>query len=276
MRPGIDYTHAIMTRFNLPLPMLTRFRERPGWLEERAALFERYCLASIAAQTARGFHWIVYFDIDTPEDFRERIEGWRRRFPFTAYYTPFFEAEGWPRSLRETIGAAPTPWLLTTRFDSDDALSCDHVERLQAALSRCTPERASWNLTNGFVLSDGRVYDHVHLSNAFASWLEPWDEAARTCMTINHMKMADHGPIHQVGGLAAWLQVVHGGNLSNKIRGRRVPGERARGQFPNEVLGPLRPTSAAAVAMENVVLTPLRGARDAAIALLRRQPRVSR
>jgi hypothetical protein len=284
--PGRDFTHVVMTRFNLATPNReSQIRLRPGWLEGRGELFERYCLPSIAAQTAnraaanggtRPFHWMIFFDVETPPAFRERIEGWRRVFPFVPYFTPLFEAEGWPRSLRETFGGTPTPWLLTTRFDSDDALGIDHVERLHAALAPRAPERASWNLTHGFVLADGRVYAHEHRSNAFASWLEPWDGAARTCMSINHMKMAEHGPVHQVGGPAAWLQVVHGGNVSNKVRGRRVTGAVARGRFPDAVLGPLRQDSAATIALENLVLTPLREARDGAIALLRGHPKVSR
>ena len=286
MVPGRDFTHVVMTRFNLPTPgKESRIRSRPGWLDERGDLFERYCLPSVAAQTVnalepRPFHWMVFFDVETPPAFRERIEGWRAVFPFTPYFTPHFEAEGWPRSLRETFGGTgdrgPTPWLLTTRFDSDDALSQDHVARLQAALAAREPERASWNLTQGFVLSGGRVYAHEHLSNAFGSWLEPWDASARTCMSINHMKMAEHGPVHQIGGPAAWLQVVHGGNVSNKIRGRRVSGARARGQFPDRVLGPLREDSEARILLENAVLTPLRDARDGAIALLRGHPKLSR
>jgi hypothetical protein len=223
---------------------------------------------------------MVFFDEATPPEFRARIERCRRVFPFTAFFTPIFPAEGWPRAVAETFGPAPAPWLLTTRFDSDDALAVDHVARLHKELADRaragrTAERASWNLTNGFVIEDGRVYHHEHRSNAFASWLEPWD-GARTCMSINHMRMAEHGPIHQIGGPAAWLQVVHGGNVSNKVRGRRIDGARARGRFPDSVLGPLKPASRAEIALENTVLTPLRTARDAAIGLLRGQPRLSR
>ena len=105
------------------------------------------------------------------------------------------------------------------------------------------------------VIEDGRVYAHAHPSNAFASWLEPWYDAARTCMSINHMRMAEHGPVLQVGGPAAWLQVVHGGNVSNKVRGRRVGPEAVRDRFPPEVPGRLRASSATGIALENLPLT---------------------
>jgi hypothetical protein len=278
MEAGKDFLHVVMTRFNMATPGAEKeIRLRPGWLEGRFELFERYCLPSMAAQTASrdAFNWMVFFDEKTPQAFRDRIEACRTVFPFIAFFTPIFPAEGWPRAVRDTFGETPAPWLLTTRFDSDDALSVDHVARLQAAVAARGRERASWNFSHGFVLGGERVYAHEHRSNAFASWFEPW-EGARTCMSINHMKMAEHGPIHQIDGPAAWLQVVHGGNVSNKVRGRRVNASLARDQFPQAVLGPLKESSGAEIALENLMLTPLRTARDTVIAALRGQPRMSR
>ena len=83
MRRGVDFTHVIMTRFNMPTPgRESHIRSRPGWLAGRFELFERYCLPSIAAQTTRDFHWVVYFDVETPPEFRARIEACRAVFPF--------------------------------------------------------------------------------------------------------------------------------------------------------------------------------------------------
>ncbi len=278
MTPGIDFTHVVMTRFNMPTPgRESQIRNRPGWLEGRFDLFERYCLPSIAAQTAprENFHWMIFFDVETPQPFRDRIAECQKVFPFKPYFTEFFQAEGWPRSVRETL-APTTPWLLSTRFDSDDALSSDHVARLQAALAATKPAgRVSLNITEGIILEAGRVYAHSHPCNAFASWFEPWDAEARTCMSINHMRMAEVGPIQQVGGKAGWLQVVHGGNVSNKVRGRRVAPAAVRDLFPEAVLGPLKPASGAEISLENIVLTPLRSARDALVARLRGQGRAA-
>lgn len=273
MRPGVDFTHVVMTRFNMPTPgRESTIRSRPGWLAGRFELFERYCLPSIAAQTSRDFHWMVYFDEATPPEFRARIEACRAVFPFIAVFTGFFPGEGWPRSVAQVLGQ-PTPRLLTTRFDSDDALAVDHVARLQAAVAlaaaRPGTTRMSFNLTRGVVIEAGRVYAHDHPSNAFASWFEPWDADTRTCMSINHMRMAELGPIEQVGGPPAWLQVVHGGNVSNKVRGRRIAPGTIRGRFPAVVLGDLPDPSATGIALENLLLTPLRDGRDALVSRLR-------
>lgn len=276
MRPEHDFTHVIMTRFNMAMPQRDAIRKRPGWLESRFDLFERYCLPSVAAQTVRGFHWVIYFDIETPAPFRERIERCREEFPFIPFYTPHFEAEGWPRSLKEIFGTYRTPWLVTSRLDNDDALSVDHVERLHAHFLEQGIETGSVNFRNGFLLQGGRVYMLEHLSNAFAHHVEPWDETAITCRGVNHLKLAEFGPVRQIDGAPAWLQVVHGGNVSNKVRGRRVAGDEARAFFPEGILGPLRPASPLALGLENLVLVPMRNLRDSLAAYLRGQKRLSR
>ena len=138
MRVGVDFTHVIMTRFNVERPNRhDPMRLDPDWLARRFDLFEKYCLPSVAAQTAGNFTWMVYFDAATPQPLRDRIEACRRVFPFVPYFAGAISAAFWPRSLEETLveeGPGRTPWLLTTRFDNDDALANDHVARLQAAV----------------------------------------------------------------------------------------------------------------------------------------------
>lgn len=272
MRAGVDFRHVLMTRFNLATPgRESDLRNRPGWLQRRFELFERYCLPSVAAQTLKNFRWVIYFDENTPVDFRTRIEAARTVAPFTPYFTGLFPASGWPRSLHELMPEAErTPWLLTSRLDNDDALARDYVARLHAALARLDiPERMTFNFTEGFVLSNGRLYAHRHDSNAFASWLEPFAPDALTAMGIRHMHFADHGPVAQIDGRGAWLQVVHEENVSNRVRGRRVSPEAGRERFPERIMGELTPVGRIEAALENAVLTPLRDARDAGVGLAR-------
>jgi hypothetical protein len=275
MRVGVDFTHAIMTRFNVARPKRHEpIRLDPVWLTRRFDLFEKYCLPSVAAQTSRDFHWIVYFDAATPQPLLDRIEACRRVFPFMPCFTSeVIGAAFWPRSLEELPGR--TPWILTTRFDNDDSLSVDHVARLQAAVARQDPpRRGSLNFPSGFVIKGGRLYALTHLANPFASWLEPWDEKTRTAISINHLKMGRMGPVEQIEGPAAWLQVVHGGNVSNKVRGRRVPPATADGRFPASALADLRQTTGLEVALENLLVTPLRSARDLGVSIVRGHERV--
>jgi hypothetical protein len=272
MQVGRDFRQVILTRFNLATPgRESAIRNQPGWLAGRFELFERYCLPTLAAQTVRDFRWIVYFDEATPAPFRARIEACRRVADFHPYFTPIFPGERWGVSVRGILGAegGAVPWLLSTRLDNDDGLAVDFVARVQAAVAGFgAPRRAAFNVTNGYVFDGRRAYALGHPSNAFASLLEPW-EAARTVSDVQHMRLAEEGPVVQVAGPGGWLQVVHGGNVSNKIRGRRVPPGELAGRFPPAIdLG--APASAAAIAAENLVLAPLRGARDRAAGLVRR------
>ncbi|MEL6677098.1 MAG: glycosyltransferase [Pseudomonadota bacterium] len=265
----MTFAHVLMTRFNLATPgRESDLRNRPGWLEERFDLFERYCLPSIAGQTHRDFHWIIYFDKDTPPEFKARIEDLRHRGPFIPYYTGLFPAEGWPRSVREMI-PDPADWLLTTRLDNDDALALDYVARLHSAVRQGQMARQAYNFTEGYVMTEGALYAHAHSHNAFFSWLEPWDDAMVTAPSLQHMLLPELGPVVQLGGDPAWLQIVHGGNVSNKIRGRRVAPGAAQGRFAPGTIDALPAASALSVGLENAVLTPLRGARDRVLSLRR-------
>ena len=269
VRMGENCVHAILTRFNLATPgQESTLRNRMGWLERRFDLFEQYCLPSMAAQTERNFRWIVLFDENTPQAFRDRIDADRRICDFIPHFTGLFPAEGWLQAVREHV-IEPSEWLLTTRLDNDDALSLDHVMRLHTAVSGRPPRRGAFNFTRGYILDGGRLYALEHPRNAFFSWLEPFDPDARTASSIAHMKIDQHGPVVQIPGPGAWLQVIHGENVSNKVRGRRVPPEDAASRFPPEILKRMAPAAPAAVIAENVLLTPLRAFRDRILGLQR-------
>ena len=267
---GARYEHVLMTRFNLATPgRESAIRNRPGWLAERFALFERYCLPSVAEQTSRRFHWVIYFDDATPPEFRDRIAACQRQFPFIPYFTGLFPASGWPRSIRETFDFAPDH-LLTTRLDNDDALALDHVERVQAAVEAAGCAPGGYNFTNGFILGRGRLYRLAHRSNAFFSYLAPYGAEVVTAPSIQHMDLARHGTVRQIGGAGGWMQIVHGGNVSNKIRGRRIAAREIDGAFPPTLVAEVTPVGAPALWADAALSGSLRGLRDTALALRHR------
>lgn len=252
------------------------FRNQPGWLSTRFELFEKYCLPSVAAQTARvgeDFTWIIYFDEETPEEFRGRIEDLRQQAPFLPHYTGMFPASGWPRSLRHQLGELP-PFVLTSRLDNDDALAVDYMERTAAAAGRVlaqgtapdgtTCRRVGIVITSGYIRSSVGAYEISHPCNAFTSWLERSDEDSmlKTALGISHMAAAEEGSLVQVPGPGGWLQIIHGGNVSNKVRGRRVSPERLADRFLPSAFEGLQPVSRADLFWENGIARPLRGMRD--------------
>lgn len=269
--------HTLISRFNLATPgREVAFRARPGWLAERFALFERYCLPSVADQTCQDFDWIVFFDDQTPDWARARAEQLQSVRPFHALYTPLFDNDGWARAVRAVAGPAQAGRLIvTSNLDNDDALGFDFIERVQkAARAHFRGRRFAINVPDGYVLADRAIYAHRHLQNAFTNMAEPDDEAMATTMTIRHMELFDHVEVVQAHGAAGWLQVVHGGNVSNRIRGRRIGGDEARRQFPAGVLGKIAETSLPARLFEAVLAVPFRALRDRLFVFARRIVRV--
>jgi hypothetical protein len=257
--------HVILTRFNLPSPGRERaIRDRPGWLESRVELFERYCLPSVAAQANARVRWIIYFDPASPAWLRERTEA----HAATGRYTPIFREEVSREELladiRGVVGDSSDE-LLTTNLDNDDALASDFCERLQAAPRPAVA--TAYYFTNGLIRSPEGLHLQHDPDNAFPSVRTRWDGAI-TCWSAWHTRLRRSMPVVEIGGSPGWLQVVHGRNVSNRARGRLVAPQTYRGRFPG-LIDDVATPSRSAVWRDRLVLRPVRGARSAAVRLLK-------
>lgn len=257
--------HVILTRFNLATPGREEsIRNRPGWLSRRFELFEKHCLPSIQAQTNQDFTWIIYFDEDTPPEFKARIDQLTEQFPFVPFYTGLFPSDGWHNSVKEVLqarGIAPE-WLLTTRLDNDDALANDYTLRVRNAAEQGVLEKKALNFKYGCIVSGNRIYKITHESNAFFSLLERYDSEFVTAPAIQHMQLAEHARVEQIEGAAGWLQIVHGENVSNKVRGVRIFPKSVEDRFSDDAIKALPTPSSGLVMLENSILFPMRAFRD--------------
>ncbi|WP_312182141.1 glycosyltransferase [Arthrobacter sp.] len=262
--PAFTGDHFLITRFNLPTPGAESLvRAREGWLRERAGLFERYCLASVAAQTNPRFGWVIYFDPESPGWLREKISDWSAGGTFT----PVFRASvnraellGDLRAVVQDSGQVPGEALITTNLDNDDGLATDFVDRLQRAAGETEPARAALYLPRGLILHGTSLYARTDRTNAFCSVVEPWEDAL-TCWNDWHTMLGRSMPVREVPGPPGWLQIVHGGNVSNRIRGRRTAPGPHRRSFPG-LLDSALPASVLDQARELLLTLPRRAARD--------------
>ena len=249
-----DLDHVFLTRFNVPSPGVEQFvRAKKGWLERRSELFEKYCLPSVQHQTAPNLHWIIYFDPQSPDWFKTRVERWSADGTFL----PIFRTSVSPTELLEDIRSVvgiPSRFLLTTNLDNDDGLAIDFAARLQA--SSGLNQRTALYLADGLIISNGRAYRRVDKDNAFCSVVESWD-APVTCWADAHNMLERTMPIHSVAGQPAWLQVVHGGNVSNSVHGRMVSPIPYAHLFPGLLDGVACPTLALLL-RENLIAAPMR------------------
>jgi len=263
----MEFEHFVLTRFNVRTS-----REQPGigcnsrWLSRRFELFEQFCYPSMRAQTVQEFRWLVFFDCSTPTDFVTRIEeiaaSWKN-------FIPVFTDDMSVDTVRASIArqnAGGTPYLITTRLDNDDAVRVDFLEQVQEQFSG--QDRVVVNFMNGLVWKNGRIYSHRDPSNAFASMIEA-NRGPLTVWCRQHPRLSEIAPILQIHGDPAWLQVIHGTNVSNRVRGKRCPVSQIRSQFgiSSSVL-PVR-DSAFSYALDRYILDVTRAARESCLGVLR-------
>ena len=226
--PSPVFRHVLLTRFNARRPESTA-RPDAAWLRDRWRLFETYCLPSIARQTCKDFSWLVFFDAATDSSWRDRIEATAS----SAGFRPVFLDEPFTgRAAATAISAAgldDSPFLITSRVDNDDALAPHFIGTVQHAFRPRDLEFV--NLPLGYQLSERRVYLRPYLASSFASLVERvTDDPLRTVHFTEHHLIGRHA-LRQVWSPPAWLQVVHGDNLANEVRGIPVAGAGAATRF---------------------------------------------
>jgi hypothetical protein len=193
------------------------------WLDDRLRLFEAYCLPSVAAQSDQNFSWYLYFDDSTPREYLDRVAAvTARRNNIFIKRCALWEGSTLVNDLVAGLDER-TRWVITTRLDNDDGLQRDFVSMLHAAVEEKTE---FLNFTRGIIWYSGKCYVYRHPSNAFLSMVEPAD-SPRTVWLIPHDQAARIAPVRQLPDIPAFLQVVHGNNVSNKPRGTRIDARRA-------------------------------------------------
>lgn len=256
-RPTVD--HVILTRFNLPSQGAeSLIRAQDGWLLERVDLFERFTVPSIEAQTVTHFRWIVYFDPESPAWLLERLSSYVESGLFSALYRESVTWQDVVVDARELTGGA-ADLLITTNLDNDDALATDFVERVQREAAKGW--RGALYMSTGLILHGNRTYLREDRDNAFCCAIEPWADA-QTAWRDWHVMLGRHMKVRSIQGAPAWLQVIHGRNVSNRPRGQLANPARYQSLYPgalDDIATPTRPT----LALDAFVHRPIREVREA-------------
>ncbi|MGV1009224.1 MAG: glycosyltransferase [Dermatophilaceae bacterium] len=260
--------HVFLTRYNLPTPGVeSMVRAKEGWLKDRTALFEQYTVPSMRAQTAQDLKWIVYIDPQSPAWLLDRMECWRSEGLLTPIPRESVSSTELLADLRKVLGRSEGV-LVTTNLDNDDGLAVDFAERVQSA-SVGARDRAAVYLTTGIIKSDDSVYLRQDPHNAFCSVVEDLSNPV-TCWADWHNRLSEHMAVVCVDGDPAWLQVIHGDNVSNRVRGKMVRPGPYTGFFPPGLLGGARTPARSTIFLDEVVRGPYRIVRDEARGAARR------
>ncbi|MBR5084260.1 MAG: hypothetical protein IKX33_06630 [Prevotella sp.] len=233
--------HFILTRFNVRLYPKDKKGNKtltPEWLEHRFQLFERYTQPSLSAQTCKDFKWIVLIDRETPQEYKDRLEGCVEQCPNLhiirvrsdkGYLSTQVFREVIQRDMKALYGDDYKDGkVLTTWMDNDDALAIDFVERVQQEASKLSVKRPTFIAFHyglQYFTQKEVAVRHRFKNNHFISLLEVIqpNELPKTVFGYgNHWyvysfdKQCD---IHQVANKdkAAWIEVVHNRNVANDI-----------------------------------------------------------
>jgi hypothetical protein len=210
----MDFNHLILTRFNIKTDWSGGRAPDSQWLAHRFNLFEQFCFPSVMAQTCQDFSWLVFFDIDTPDDFRAKIDEFAKQPRFQPIFVDSLSQSALVDIVFRYIDS---PHLITTRIDNDDALSPNFVKNVQNTFDGQALEFI--NFPNGYLLDYqlGRLYKGVIFSNQFISLIESTTNV-RTVWCGEHPKLNLVGPIRDVQTEPSWLWVIHGRNVRGRVR----------------------------------------------------------
>ncbi len=213
-----EFTHVLLTRFNTAVSYApSAKRLEANWLTARLALFEQYCLPSVAGQEGAEFHWLVFFDAASPVWFKEKIAAFEPLVNAVYIEGPATD-EVIAGKVRES-GLVRSPYLISTRLDNDDAISSDHLASVQGAFQR--QDREFITFPFGLQSFHGHLYNVYWLFNPFLSLIEKVGDNGKitTVLCVAHDHVGGTNRLRKVLRASQWLQVLHDSNLANTLRG---------------------------------------------------------
>lgn len=242
--------HLLETRFSVRMGTDLA----PAWLEERVELLRRFTLPAVVAQTTDAFAWIVLCDQATDPHILGQLRTEEHQLPVLRI--SLTSAERTPLAIIKEAVLPDTDVLITTRLDSDDAIADGYLEAVQeyaTAFHRSSLETLLVNFPNGYRLDVQKqnLYSNRMTNSPFHSLFErPQHCPPKSVMSAadanllrrykdykhlaiperqplwhRHVMLHQHYPTHQDESMRAWMIVVHGDNLLNRIpeQARKLP-----------------------------------------------------
>ena len=217
------FKHYIITRFNLRAKewQFTKNSTKvldDNWLKNRFELFEKYCLPSLIAQTNKNFEWVIFFDTETPQLFKDKIEGYKQQLP---NLVPLFveNMELFLPTIQEYIKNNNQEFVITTRLDNDDCVSKYFVEEIQKNFNK--QEYEALDFIDGYSLQispDFKLGKKRHLYNPFISLVEK-KQNPTSVWSRSHTSWKRETRIKRILDQRIWMVIIHQENKVNEFDG---------------------------------------------------------
>lgn len=130
----LSFKHFVITRFGLG-------QRKDDFFELNIEYLEKLLSASLKKQTVRDFVWLVLIDVRAPDWVFERLENIINGVPRAKYivHDPFKSLNVAPdiSDVLEREGVSFGEYIVTTRVDSDDALSVCFIKSVNSCVADC-------------------------------------------------------------------------------------------------------------------------------------------
>lgn len=218
------YQHYVITRFNLRREGWNTSREgslvlTEEWLSNRFILFERFCLSSMQNQTNQDFTWLVYFDINTPAGYKQKISEYHLRFP---NFKPVFinGMSEFLSSIQLEIEKNKKPFTITTRIDNDDSVSINFINEIQRNFEE--KNFVVIDFPDGYTLQinpEIKIGKRKQLFNPFISVIEKNDAAKSVWSRETHSSWKKEKNVKRISSKRIWMSIIHFENKKNSYVG---------------------------------------------------------
>jgi hypothetical protein len=214
------FEYYILTAFNVNMGFdKTNKRNNPDYLEQRFEIFESVTIPSIKSQLDQDFKWLVFFDSNTPENFKQRV---KEVLHFKNCLSIYIDGIPDALSFLQTIIAPETRYLVTTNLDNDDALHKDFTKLVKAIIKKVNYSQPYFiNFPFGYMLRSDSMLMREFLSSPFHTVIEPVNTQALTCLCVPHHKLYSLSSsdvfVYQAVTAPVWLQLVHETNVQNRL-----------------------------------------------------------
>jgi hypothetical protein len=228
----MSFAHYLITRFSVPYS--NYIKDKKGekvrtaeWLEHRFKLFETYCLPSVIGQSSQNFTWLVFFDLYTPNIFKQRIESIGLNYPnFKPIYINSSETFIIELNKYIAIQTKQCEYLITSRVDNDDAIHQEYIQTIQNSLKPDNDFLLNFRWGLQLDIKTGLLYQNRDESNPFLSRIcRYYPETIKTVFEFGHREACNFLPIKQILNLKGWLIIVHEKNMLNTIGGKPLLGK---------------------------------------------------
>ncbi|MBW2961383.1 glycosyltransferase [Mesonia aestuariivivens] len=217
------YQHYLITRFNLKkegwstsknnIPVLTE-----EWLERRFNLFENFCFPSIKSQNNQNFIWLVYFDEDTPQVFKDRILGLSMGYPkFQPRYVNNMQA--FVPSIQKELQKSKSQYIISTRIDNDDCISYNFIKDIQDRFIETKHQALDY--ADGYTLQispDFKLGKKRQLWNPFISLIEE-NNQPQSVWQKSHADWKLDPLVKRINNKRLWMSIIHQENKVNEFTG---------------------------------------------------------